>query len=133
MGACLCVEKLADVLSAGTHGTTFGGNPIACAAAKEVLSRVTTEDFLKEVNAKGEYIREKLQGMANVKEVRGMGLMIGIVTEKDNAKEIAKKCVENGLLILTAKNLLRMLPPLNITYEEIDRGLSVLKKVMEDD
>ena len=133
MGACLCVEKLADVLSAGTHGTTFGGNPIACAAAKEVLSRVTTEDFLKEVNAKGEYIREKLQGMANVKEVRGMGLMIGIVTEKDNAKEIAKKCVENGLLILTAKNLLRMLPPLNITYEEIDRGLSVLKKVMEED
>ncbi len=133
MGACLCVEKLADVLSAGTHGTTFGGNPIACAAAKEVLSRVTTEDFLKEVNAKGEYIREKLQGMANVKEVRGMGLMIGIVTEKDNAKEIAKKCVENGLLILTAKNLLRMLPPLNITYEEIDRGLSILKKVMEDD
>ena len=133
MGACLCVEKLADVLSAGTHGTTFGGNPIACSAAKEVLSRVTTEEFLKEVNAKGEYIREKLQGMANVKEVRGMGLMIGIVTEKDNAKEIAKKCVENGLLILTAKNLLRMLPPLNITYEEIDRGLSILKKVMEED
>ena len=133
MGACLCVEKLADVLSAGTHGTTFGGNPIACAAAKEVLSRVTTEDFLKEVNAKGEYIREKLQSIGNVKEVRGMGLMIGIVTEKDNAKEIAKKCVENGLLILTAKNLLRMLPPLNITYEEIDRGLSILKKVMEDD
>ena len=133
MGACLCVEKLADVLSAGTHGTTFGGNPIACAAAKEVLSRVTTEDFLKEVNAKGEYIREKLQSIGNVKEVRGMGLMIGIVTEKDNAKEIAKKCVENGLLILTAKNLLRMLPPLNITYEEIDRGLSILKKVMEED
>ena len=133
MGACLCVEKLADVLSAGTHGTTFGGNPIACAGAKEVLSRVTTEDFLKEVNAKGEYIREKLQSIGNVKEVRGMGLMIGIVTEKDNAKEIAKKCVENGLLILTAKNLLRMLPPLNITYEEIDRGLSILKKVMEED
>ena len=133
MGACLCVEKLAEVIGAGTHGTTFGGNPIACAAAKEVLSRVAEEDFLKEVNAKGEYIREKLKTMANVSEIRGMGMMIGIVTEKDNAKEIAKKCVENGLLILTAKNLLRMLPPLNITYEEIDRGLSVLKKVMEDD
>jgi len=132
MGACLCVEKLADVLGAGTHGTTFGGNPIACAGAKEVLSRVATEDFLKEVNAKGEYIREKLQTMANVSEVRGMGMMIGIVTEKDNAKEIAKKCVENGLLILTAKNLLRLLPPLNITYEEIDRGLNILKKVMEE-
>ena len=132
MGACLCVEKLADVLGAGTHGTTFGGNPIACAGAKEVLSRVATEDFLKEVNAKGEYIREKLKTMANVSEVRGMGMMIGIVTEKDNAKEIAKKCVENGLLILTAKNLLRLLPPLNITYEEIDRGLNILKKVMEE-
>ena len=132
MGACLCVEKLADVIGAGTHGTTFGGNPVACAAAKEVLSRVATEDFLKEVNAKGDYIKEKLQTMANVSEVRGMGMMIGIVTEKDNAKEIAKKCVENGLLILTAKNLLRMLPPLNITYEEIDRGLNILKKVMED-
>ncbi len=132
MGACLCVEKLADVLGAGTHGTTFGGNPIACAGAKEVLSRVATEDFLKEVNAKGEYIRKKLQTMANVSEVRGMGMMIGIVTEKDNAKEIAKKCVENGLLILTAKNLLRLLPPLNITYEEIDRGLNILKKVMEE-
>ena len=132
MGACLCVEKLADVLGAGTHGTTFGGNPIACAGAKEVLSRVATEDFLKEVNAKGDYIREKLKTMANVSEVRGMGMMIGIVTEKDNAKEIAKKCVENGLLILTAKNLLRLLPPLNITYEEIDRGLNILKKVMEE-
>ena len=132
MGACLCVEKLADVLGAGTHGTTFGGNPIACAGAKEVLSRVAEEDFLKEVNTKGEYIREKLKTMANVSEVRGMGMMIGIVTEKDNAKEIAKKCVENGLLILTAKNLLRMLPPLNITYEEIDRGLNILKKVMEE-
>ena len=87
---------------------------------------------MKEVNEKGDYIREKLQKIGNVREVRGMGMMIGIVTEKDNAKEIAKKCVENGLLSLTAKNLLRMLPPLNITYEEIDRGLNILKKVMEE-
>ena len=132
MGACLCVEKLGNVMTAGTHGTTFGGNPIACAAAKEVLSRVATEGFLQEVNEKGEYIREKLKTMANVSEVRGMGMMIGIVTEKENAKDIAKKCVENGLLILTAKNLLRLLPPLNITYQEIDRGLNILKKVMEE-
>ncbi len=132
IGACLCSEKLAEVMTAGTHGTTFGGNPIACAAAKEVLSRVTTPEFLAEVRAKGEYIREKLQTMPNVKEVRGMGMMIGIVTEKDNAKEIAGKCVANGLLILTAKTLLRLLPPLNITYEEIDRGLNILKTVMED-
>ncbi len=132
IGACLCSEKLGNVMTAGTHGTTFGGNPIACAAAKEVLSRVTTPEFLAEVKAKGSYIREKLQAMPNVKEVRGMGMMIGIVTEKDNAKAVAGKCVENGLLILTAKNLLRLLPPLNITYEEIDRGLNILKKVMEE-
>jgi len=131
MGACLCSEKLADVMSAGTHGTTFGGNPVACAAAKEVLSRVSTPEFLAEVKAKGAYIKAELEKMGNVKEVRGKGLMIGIVTEKDNAKEIAAKCVENGLLILTAKTLLRLLPPLTITYDEINKGLDILKKVME--
>lgn len=133
IGACLCNEKLSDVMTAGTHGTTFGGNPIACAAAREVLSRVTTKAFLEEVCRKGDYIREKLTDMPNVKEVRGKGMMIGIVTEKDNAKEIAGKCVENGLLILTAKTLLRLLPPLNISYEEIDKGFAVLSGVMSGD
>lgn len=132
IGACLCNKKLSEVLSASTHGTTFGGNPIACAAAKEVLSRVTAPEFLAEVREKGDYIKKELAKTGNVKEIRGMGMMIGIVTEKDNAKEIAAKCVENGLLILTAKTLLRLLPPLNITYEEIDRGLAILKKVMEE-
>ena len=77
-----------------------------------MLSRVAEPDFLKEVNEKGDYIRAELMKIGNVKEVRGKGMMIGIVTEKDNAKEMAAKCLENGLLILTAKNLLRMLPPL---------------------
>lgn len=131
IGACVCSKKLSDVMSAGTHGTTFGGNPIACAAAIEVLSRVTSNSFLEEVNKKGNYIRAKLSEMGNVREVRGMGMMIGIVTEKDNAKLVAAECVDNGLLILTAKNLIRLLPPLTITYEEIDKGLSILKKVME--
>lgn len=132
IGACLCNEKLGNVMTAGTHGTTFGGNPVACAAANEVLSRVATGEFLSEVCKKGDYIREKLSGMSNVSEIRGMGMMIGIVTEKDNAKAVAAECVKNGLLILTAKNLLRMLPPLTITYEEIDKGLSILKTVMEE-
>lgn len=131
IGACVCSKSLADVLTAGTHGTTFGGNPIACAAANYVLSQVTTDSFLAEVRKKGDYIRAGLAKIGNVKEIRGIGMMIGIVTEKDNAKEIAAKCVENGLLILTAKNLLRLLPPLNITYDEIDKGLSILKTVME--
>lgn len=131
MGACLCTDKLADVLTGGTHGTTFGGNPVACAGAIEVLSRVAEPEFLEQVNKKGEYIREALLKMPNVRDVRGKGMMIGIVTEKDNAKAVAAKCVENGLLILTAKNLLRLLPPLTITYEEIDKGLEILQKAME--
>ncbi len=131
IGACISGKKTAGVMTAGTHGTTFGGNPIACAGANEVLSRVSTKEFLDEVRAKGDYIREKLSAMPNVKEIRGKGLMIGIVTEKDNAKDVAGRCVENGLLILTAKNLLRLLPPLTISYEEIDKGLSILKSVME--
>ena len=131
IGACLCSEKAQDVIVPGTHGTTFGGNPIVCAAALEVLSRVAEPDFLKEVNEKGDYIRAELMKIGNVKEVRGKGMMIGIVTEKDNAKEMAAKCLENGLLILTAKNLLRMLPPLTITYDEINKGLSILKNTME--
>ena len=71
--------------------------------------------------------------MENVEKITGMGLMIGILTKKDNAKQIASKCVENGLLILTAKNMIRLLPPLNITYEEAERGLNILKQVMEDE
>lgn len=131
IGACLCSEKLSDVFTPGTHGTTFGGNPIACAAAYEVLSRVADEVFLSEVTKKGKYIRDKLAAFPNVRETRGIGMMIGIVTERDNAKDVAAKCVEKGLLILTAKNLIRLLPPLTITYEEIDKGLEILKSVME--
>ena len=118
-GACICSEKLSGVLSAGTHGTTFGGNPVACAASLEVLSRVATKEFLKEVSEKGAYIKEKLSSMPNVKEVRGLGMMIGIVLEKGEAKVLANRCVEKGLLILTAKTLLRLLPPLNLSLIHI--------------
>ncbi len=129
-GACICGEKTGDVLSAGTHGSTFGGNPVACAASVEVLNRVSDGGFLRGVSEKGEYIREKLLKMNNVKEVRGLGLMIGAILGDGDAKEIAARCVENGLLILTAKTLLRLLPPLSITYEEIDRGLEILERVL---
>lgn len=132
MGACLCSKRLAQTLSGGTHGTTFGGNPIACAGAIEVLNRVSTDAFLTEVKAKGEYITKKLEALPNVKEVRSMGMMIGVVLENGSAKEIASACVENGLLILTAKTLLRLLPPLTITYQEIDKGIAILKKVLEE-
>lgn len=130
MGACLCSEALANVMTPGTHGTTYGGNPIACAGALEVLSRVNTPEFLKSVQEKGQYIKEKLSAMDGVSQVRGMGMMIGVVLENDNAKEVAAKCVENGLLVLTAKTLIRFLPPLNITEDEINKGLEIFKKCL---
>lgn len=131
MGACLCTEKCANVLTAGTHGTTFGGNPVACAGAKYILDTLTDE-FLSEITEKGEYIREKLNEIEEVKSITGLGLMLGIELKSKNAGEIAKKCSENGLLILTAKNKLRMLPPLVITKEEIDKGMKILKTFLED-
>ena len=130
MGACLCSEKLRDVMSPSTHGTTYGGNPIACAGALEVLKRVSDKKFLEDVAEKGSYIKEKLLKIKGISEVRGMGMMIGVVLEKDNAKEVAVKCVENGLLVLTAKNLIRFLPPLNITKEEIDKGLEIFERTL---
>ncbi len=131
MGACLCTEKCANVLTAGTHGTTFGGNPVACASAKYILNTLT-DDFLNEVTEKGEYIRTKLAEIEEIKSVSGLGLMLGIELKTKNAGEIAKKCSENGLLILTAKTKLRMLPPLVITKEEIDKGIAILKSFLED-
>ena len=132
MGACLCTEKCANILTAGTHGTTFGGNPVACAGAKYILSCLT-DDFMKEVTEKGEYIRSKLAEIDEVKSVTGLGLMLGIELKTKNAGEIAKKCSENGLLILTAKTKLRMLPPLVITKEEIDKGVNILEKILKEE
>lgn len=128
IGACLCNSRLGEVLGAGMHGTTFGGNPVACAGGLEVLQRVANDEFLQSVNEKGQYFREKISKMAGVQALRGMGMMIGIVLEKDNAKAVANCCVKNGLLVLTAKTVVRLLPPLNISYEEIDRGLAILEK-----
>lgn len=128
IGACLCKEKLSKVLTAGTHGTTYGGNPVACAGALVVLERVADPEFLQEVAEKGSYFKEKLEAMRGVTQVRGKGLMLGIVLEKDNAKDVALRCTENGMLAITAKNLLRFLPPLTITKKEIDKGLDILQK-----
>lgn len=132
MGACLAGDKCANVLTPGTHGSTFGGNPIACAGGLAVLKKAADEDFLAEVTAKGEYIREKVLKMPNVKSISGMGLMIGI--ELDNgkeAKEIVKKALDKGLLLLTAKEKVRLLPPLTISYEELDKGLMILEELLK--
>lgn len=130
IGICMVGEKLSGVMGPSSHGTTFGSNPVVCAGAKYILDTVNNPEFIDEVNKKGKYIKEKLLKIKGVKAVRQQGLMIGIEVE-ENAGDIAKKCTEKGLLIITAKTLLRMLPPLNITYDEIDEALSILKKVME--
>ena len=130
IGVCMVSDFLKDVMGPSTHGTTFGSNPVVCAGANYVLDTVNTPEFILEVNKKGEYIKEKLLCIKGVKSVRQQGLMIGSEVE-GTAGDIAKKCAENGLLIITAKTLLRMLPPLNITYEEIDKAIAILQKVME--
>lgn len=133
IGACLCTQKLENVMQPSTHGTTFGGNPVVCAGANYVLSVVANEDFLNEVNKKGDYLKEKLLKINGVKSVRNLGLMVGIELEKGDAHQIAVKCVENGLLIITAKSLLRMLPPLNISYKEIDEAVEILEKTIREE
>ena len=130
MGACLASEKCAEVLSKGTHGSTFGGNPIACAGANAVLDRVTEKGFLDEVKAKGEYFRKKLMEIPEVEGVDGLGLMLGVRLKTKKAADILSAAAEKGLLILTAKDKLRFLPPLTITYEEIDKGMEILKELL---
>ena len=130
IGICLCGEKLKDVMSPSTHGTTFGANPVVCAGANYVLSVVANEAFLNSVEEKGAYLEEKLRALDEVKNVRRLGLMIGIEIDGD-AHDIAAQCVQNGLLIITAKNLLRMLPPLTITKEELDEAVKILEKTLK--
>jgi acetylornithine/N-succinyldiaminopimelate aminotransferase len=131
IGVCLADEKCDSVLTAGTHGSTFGGNPISCAGGNAVLDKVTKPDFLDEVNKKAEYFRSKLAEIPEVEGVDGLGLMIGVRLKTKKAAEVCKTCLDNGLLILTAKTKLRFLPPLTITYEEIDKGMEILKEVLK--
>lgn len=131
IGLCMCGEKHKDVFTPSAHGTTFGANPVACAGANYVLDRLTADGFLDEVEQKGAYLEEKLLSLDGVKSVRRVGLMLGIEI-KGNAHDIAVKCVENGLIIITAKNLLRMLPPLVITKAEIDEAVQILDKTLKE-
>ena len=131
MGACLFSDKTMEVLVPGTHGSTFGGNPIACAGGNVVFTKVTGEGFLDEVCAKAEYIRKRLADCAEVEAVSGLGLMIGITLKTKNAADVVKAALENGLLILTAKEKVRLLPPLNIDSDELERGIDILIDILE--
>ena len=133
MGGILAGEKAADVLSAGTHATTFGGNPICASAALAVLDEV--EKLLPEINAKGNQLKTRIQQIDSdeIKEVRGTGLMIGVELKTIQPGTLVKKLIENGVLALTAgTNVLRLLPPLVISSEEIEEGIGILETVLKE-
>lgn len=129
IGAVLFGEKLQDTMTPGSHGSTFGGNPVVAAGACSIVERID-DDFLSEVQRKSEKISTALAKVKGVQSISGMGLMLGIETDKP-AGEVAKACLANGLLILTAKTKLRLLPALNISDAELDEGLEILKGVLE--
>ena len=125
IGACLLGEKVKDVLTPGSHGSTFGGNPVSCAGARNVLKRLDGE-LLAGVRERSAYIFKELQDAPGVKGVTGLGLMIGIEVEKD-AVEILSACRENGVLAIKAKNKVRLLPALNIPWELLEKAIAVIK------
>ena len=125
IGACLLGEKVKDVFAPGDHGSTFGGNPAACAGGVSILSRID-DALLAGVRARSQYIFDQLTGANGVQSVSGMGLMIGIKPVKP-AREVVAKCIENGVLCLTAKDRVRLLPALNIPMDLLEKAVQVLK------
>ena len=132
LGCVMFSEKTENVFTAGDHATTFGGNPVATAGAEYIL-KTMDDAFLDEVTAKGEYMREKILAMPHVVGIDGLGLMMGIrLDDSVISSDVVKKGIEKGVLLLTAKAKVRLLPPLNITYDEIDRGLEALRQALSE-
>lgn len=130
IGACLLGEKVQDVFAPGDHGSTFGGNPVSCAGGVSILSRIDDE-LLAGVRARSAYIFEALKDVPGVEAVTGMGLMIGVKTAKP-AREVAAKCLENGVLCLTAKDRVRLLPALNIPMDQLEKAVAVLAAAISE-
>ena len=124
VGACLLGERVADTLKPGDHGSTYGGNPVCCAGALSVLSRLD-RDFLDSVKAKSRLVFETLEGKEGIEGITGAGLMIGVKTTRP-AKDVVADCMEKGVLCLTAKDKVRLLPALNIPEEILLEALSVI-------
>ena len=132
MGGILASERCRNVFTPGTHATTFGGNPV-CAAAAQVVLEILDDSLLAEVTEKGAYIRERIERMdlECLGGTRGLGMMIGVEVKRPyNNKELAARLMEQGLLVLTAGSALRLLPPLTIRREEIDKGLTILEQAL---
>jgi acetylornithine/N-succinyldiaminopimelate aminotransferase len=129
IGGVLFGEKTKDALRPGDHGSTYGGNPVVCAGADYVLSKFN-DAFLAEIAEKGVYMREKISAIKGVQGVSGLGLMIGIDIGDADAKAVVKHCIGRGLLVLTAKSKIRLLPPLTISRADIDAGLEILAEAI---
>ncbi|MFC6465055.1 aspartate aminotransferase family protein [Marinilactibacillus sp. GCM10026970] len=129
IGAALLGEKVQHVLEAGDHGSTFGGNPVVTAGANVVMDTLT-DSFLAHITANGECLKAKLLALEGVQSVSGMGLMIGVTFKDISAKEVVAKAKEEGVLFLTAKEKLRLLPPLIIDERAIDEAVNCLKKIL---
>ncbi len=127
IGATLLGERAENIFEPGLHGSTFGGNPVSCSGAVNVLSRLT-DCFLESVRGKGGLVRSMLSGAEGVENVSGMGLMIGIKTKK-TAAEVCAQCLKRGVLVLTAKDKVRLLPPLNIEIELLIKAVKIIKEV----
>lgn len=125
IGACLLGEKVKDTLTQGSHGSTFGGNPAVCAGAYNILSRID-DTLMDEVTEKSAYVFDALRGTPGIRSVTGMGLMIGILPEKP-AGEVIDLCREDGVLVIKAKDRVRLLPPLNIPKELLEKAVAVIK------
>ena len=131
IGAFVLGEKVQDTLGKSDHGSTFGANPVSCAGANAVLAKID-DAFLAEIKRKGEKLQKALAALPKVKSVSGLGLMIGVEFEEGTkAADIVAKCIEKGVLFLTAKTKLRLLPPLIINDEQIEKGIALLKEVLE--
>ena len=131
LGATLLGEKAEGVLGFGDHGSTFGGNPVCCAGAISIIKRLD-DKFLNDVKEKSKYIFDTLNGAKGIKSVSGMGLMIGIETEKP-ASDIVAKCIEKGVLCLTAKTKVRLLPALNIPMDTLKKAIDVIMEVCSEE
>ncbi len=125
IGATILCEELEDLYKPGMHGSTFGGNPVCCAGAISIIERID-EKLLKDVQTKSKYIFDTLNGADGIKSISGMGLMIGVETEKD-ASDVVAECMKNGVLVLKAKTKVRLLPPLNIEQNQLEKAIEVLK------
>jgi len=129
IGAVLLYDKCKDILNYGDHGTTFGANPIACAGANVVIDHMTPS-FLEEVNKKSEYVKARLMNMPHIKKVNGLGLMLGAELENIKVGDLIQTCINNGVVFLSAKANLRLLPPLIITMDELKSGMDTLEDVL---